>query len=63
VESDLLKYQDQIKQKDLEQLAVTKKFGLKFLVSYDRDFEAFEEYQTPKRFIESLGLESTAEEF
>ncbi len=63
VEADLLKYQGRIKDKDLEQLAVTKKFGLKFLVSYDRDFEAFEEYQTPKQFIEKLGLEPASEEF
>lgn len=63
VEVDLPKYQDQIKQKDLEQLVVTKKFGLKFLVSYDQDFEAFEEYWTPKQFIEHLGLEPAAEVF
>lgn len=62
VEVELLQYRGRIKEKDLEQLAVTKKFGLKFLVSYDRDFEGLEEYHTPKQFIESLGLESAAAE-
>lgn len=63
VEVELRQYQGRIKEKDLEQLVVTKKLGLKFLVSYDRDFEAFDEYRTPKQFIEGWGLEPTAEEF
>lgn len=63
VEGEMRKYRGKIKNKDLEQLAVTKKFGLKFLVSYDRDFEPFEEYRTPKEFIKELGLEPEEEEF
>ena len=35
-----------------------KKLGIKFLVSYDRDFETFEEYITPKEFIKEMGIES-----
>ncbi|ODS31324.1 MAG: PIN domain protein [Candidatus Scalindua rubra] len=49
-------YKNQIKDKDLEQLATVKKLGIKFLVSYDRDFENFEEYIIPKTFIKQLGL-------
>jgi hypothetical protein len=36
-------YRGKIKEKDLEQLAVVKKLGLKYLVSYDRDFASFQE--------------------
>ena len=52
-----------IKDKDLEQLATVRKYGLKFLVSYDRDFEAFEEYVTPKKFLEKIGKENVESEF
>lgn len=63
VEAELRQYQGRIKEKDLEQLAVAKKLGLKFLVSYDRDFEAFDEYHTPKHFIEGWGLKPSTEAF
>lgn len=53
----------QIKEKDLEQLAVTKRYAIKYLISYDRDFENFEEYKTPKKFLESLGKEARGSEF
>ena len=32
-----------ISEKVLEQLAVVKKFGIKYLISYDKDFEPFED--------------------
>jgi hypothetical protein len=51
------------KDKDLEQLAVVKKLGLKYLVAYDRDFEPFEEYVTPKGFVEALYLDAFESEF
>ena len=44
-----------IKDKDLEQLAVVKKYGIKYLIAYDRDFENFEEYVTPKKFLQIVG--------
>ena len=47
-----------IKEKDLEQLAVVRKLNLKDLVGYDRDFEKFPEYNTPKQFILKLNLET-----
>lgn len=58
--SDLKKemklYRNQIKNKDLEQLAAVRKLGIKYLVAYDRDFEKFEEYIIPKAFIKQLSL-------
>lgn len=38
------KYKDKIKDKDLEQIAVTKKLGIKYLIAYDRDFKDLEEH-------------------
>jgi predicted nucleic acid-binding protein len=52
-----------IKDKDAEQLAVTRKYGIKFLISYDRDFEKVEEYITPKKFLELMKLKSKDSEF
>jgi len=63
VRDEMNRYQGKIKDKDLEQLAVVKKLGLKYLVAYDRDFEPFEEYVTPKRFIEALNLDAVETEF
>lgn len=52
------KYEGEIKDKDLEQLAVVKQKKIKTLISYDRDFEPFEEYTTPKEFISNSGEEA-----
>lgn len=54
---------NKIKEKDLEQLAVTRKYGIKYLIAFDRDFEGFEEYKTPKEFLEILEEEVSEEEF
>lgn len=37
--------------------------SLDFLLSYDRDFENFDEYITPKAFIKELGLKTAASEY
>jgi predicted nucleic acid-binding protein len=58
VKKEMVKYKNQINDKDLEQLAVVKKLGIKFLIAYDKDFEGFEEYITPKAFIEQSGLKA-----
>lgn len=63
VREEMNRYKNMIKEKDLEQLAVVKKLGLKYLVAYDRDFEPFEEYETPKRFIEALNLDAVESAF
>lgn len=53
----------QIKDKDAEQLAITKKYGIKFLIAYDRDFDKFEEYCTPKKFLLLLKRKARETEF
>jgi len=63
VKDEMKKYRRKIKEKDLEQLAVVKKFGIKFLVSFDKDFKKFKEYKTLKIFIEDIGLIPNEEEF
>ncbi len=63
VKKEMARYRKLIKNKDLEQLAVVKKIGIKFLLSYDRDFENFDEYITPKAFIKELGLKTAASEY
>ena len=60
LKSEMLKYKKLIKAKDLEQVAAVKKLGIKYLLSYDRDFEPFEEYITPKAFIKEVGLKPAA---
>lgn len=63
VKDEMKKWRGKIKEKDLEQLSTVKKYGLKYLVSYDRDFEDFEEYTTPKEFVAVLGLKPYETEF
>lgn len=57
---EMLKYKKLIKAKDLEQVAAVKKLGIKYLLSYDRDFEPFEEYMTPKAFVKESGSNPAA---
>lgn len=63
IRNEMRLYKNQIKDKDLEQLASVKKLGIKFLVAYDRDFEKFEEYITPKAFIKQLGLKPSPSDY
>jgi len=63
VKKEMLKYKRQIKDKDLEQLAVVKKLGIKFLIAYDRDFENFDEYITPKVFVKEIGGKTAISEY
>ncbi len=48
------KWQGKIKEKDLAHLATAKALGIKFIVAFDRDFEPFAEYYTPKQFVEKI---------
>jgi len=52
-----------IKDKDIEQVAITKKYGIKYLIAFDRDFKSFEEYITPKKFLQIFGKEASITEF
>ncbi|NJD53638.1 MAG: putative toxin-antitoxin system toxin component, PIN family [Candidatus Methanoperedens sp.] len=56
-------YRGQIKEKDLEQLAVVKKYGIKYLIALDRDFNKFEEYRTPHEFIGLICEQGKESEF
>ena len=56
LKNEMLKHKKLIKEKDLEQVAAVKKLGIKFLLSYDRDFEPFEEYITPRAFVKEFGI-------
>ncbi|TRZ89870.1 MAG: putative toxin-antitoxin system toxin component, PIN family [Methanosarcinales archaeon] len=54
VKDAMNRYRGQIKEKDLEQLAVVREFGIKYLIALDRDFDGKEEYRTPKEFVKLL---------
>ena len=63
VTDKMAELKDKIKEKDLEQIAVVKKLNLKYLISYDRDFENFEEYKTPKELLIELRINYEKTEF
>lgn len=63
LKSEMARYKGLIKDKDLEQLATVKKLGIKFLLAYDRDFEGFEEYFTPKVFIKQMSLKPSISDY
>ncbi len=63
IRNEMRLYKNQIKDKDLEQLASVKRLGIKFLVAYDRDFGKFEEYIIPKAFIKQLGLKPSPSDY
>ena len=63
VKDAMKKYTGQIKEKDLEQLAVVKKYGIKYIISLDRDFIGQEEYRTPRQFVELIYGKSKETEF
>ena len=63
IEDKLDKYRDLIKEKDLEQVTVVREFGIKYLISYDRDFKGIEEYKTPREFVLLMGLKGFEGEY
>ena len=63
VSDEMDRLKGRIKDKDLEQLATVKHLGLKFLVSYDRDFNEIKEYATPKRFLMEIGVKAQETEY
>lgn len=62
LEAEMDKNKGKIKGKDAEQIAAAQHLQLK-LVSYDRDFEGFDEYLTPQDFVKQLGKESSSTKF
>ena len=63
VKDEIENWLNKIKDKDLEQIAVVKKLKIPYLISYDRDFADFQEYLTPKKFIELIGIKASNSEF
>ena len=60
---EIKRWRGKINDKDLEHLATVKYLGLRYLVSYDRDFESIDEYITPKKFIKKLGMKEANTEY
>lgn len=63
VKTAMNRYRGEIKDKDLEQLAAVKEFGIKYLIALDRDFEGQEEYRTPAEFVELMGWKRKESEY
>ena len=61
-EPELEKWRGRIKEKDLEHLACAKLFKAK-IIAFDRDFQPFPEYLTPKKFLESIGEKTSETEY
>lgn len=56
-------YRGEVKEKDLEQLTTVREYGIKYLVSYDRDFKGISEYITPREFIKQLRMKPLQTEY
>lgn len=54
VKEEMEKWRGKIKDKDLEHLATAKALKLNYIIAFDRDFESFPQYFTPKQFVESV---------
>jgi len=63
IQKEMQELKGKIKQKDLPQIASARHLGIKYLIAFDEDFNAFEEYVTPKRFIEILNLKPRQTEY
>ena len=59
----MIRLKGKIKEKNLEQLAVVRKYHIKYLISYDKDFKNVEEYRTPKEFMKIIGLRAADSDF
>jgi len=59
----LKRYRGEVKDKDLEHLATVREYGIKHLVSYDRDFEGIKEYIKPNEFVRLFGIKPRKTEY
>ncbi len=57
------RYRGEVKDKDLEQTTTVREYGIKHLVSYDKDFEDVKEYITPREFVRQLGIRPRQTEY
>jgi len=53
----------EVKDTDLEQLTTVREYGIKYLLSYDKDFRDVKEYVTPKEFVGQFGVKPRRTEF
>ncbi len=63
VREEMKRLGGKVKPKDLENLAVVRTLGLRYMVSVDRHFESFPEYITPREFVNLLGLRPTSTKY
>ncbi|MFH0713451.1 MAG: type II toxin-antitoxin system VapC family toxin [Candidatus Micrarchaeota archaeon] len=63
IEAEMQKWHGKIKEKDLEHLATVKHLKIDTLVAFDRDYEPFPEYITPKQFLKKLGIKTSETEY
>ena len=63
VREEMKRLRGKIKPKDLENLAVVRALGLRYLISVDRHFDPFPEYITPRRFVNLFGLRPASTEY
>ena len=63
IKKEMETLKEKIKEKDLSQISTVRKYRIKYLIAYDRDFESFEEYFTPKKFLIILNRFTRDKEF
>lgn len=63
VKKEMKIYAGKIADKDLENLAVAKHEEVDFIISFDRHYEKFDEYRTPKKFLEMLKIKTFGTEY
>ena len=63
IKNEMETLKGKIKEKDLSQIATVRKYGIKYLIAFDRDFENFEEYYTPKKFLMMLHKNAREKDF
>ena len=63
ISASVKEFRGKIKDKDLENLATAKAMKIGYLISFDREYELFPEYLTPKQFVKHLGLAVSETEY
>ncbi len=63
IKGEMERWKEKINRKDLEHIATVKMLKLKYLIAYDRDFEGFREYLTPKQFLRKIGYKVKSTEY
>ncbi len=61
--SEMEKAEGIVPKKDLEVVASARVFGADRLVGFDRHFEPLEEYRTPKKMVEEMGVRALSKQY